>query len=247
MAAASNEIPTWKAEHECTPEPADGPSDWQELSIVVPGTWSGAPIALTKRILVASHDPLAQRALAELVGSLPDTRVLREPDPDAALAGNPLPVDAIVWEAEWTSVDLRRLLDVHRLGARVVALAANTEQARRVRAAGATAVLPRGVDAPALEAALAAVLEGLTVSDPTLEAPSIDRLDLDRGGENLTPRELEVLSLIAEGLSNKAIASRLTIRESTVKDHVNSMLEKLGAQSRTEAVTLALRRGLIAI
>jgi DNA-binding NarL/FixJ family response regulator len=103
------------------------------------------------------------------------------------------------------------------------------------------------VDAPALEAALAAVLEGLTVSDPTLEAPSIDRLDLDRGGENLTPRELEVLSLIAEGLSNKAIASRLTIRESTVKDHVNSMLEKLGAQSRTEAVTLALRRGLIAI
>jgi DNA-binding NarL/FixJ family response regulator len=202
---------------------------------------------LTKRILIASHDPLARRALAELVGSLPETQVLVETDPEAGLPGGQLPVDAIVWETDWASVDLRRLLDIRRLGMRVVALAANAEQARRLRAAGATAVLPRGVDAPALGAALAAVLEGLSVSDPTLETLSSERLDLDRGGEDLTPRELEVLGLIAEGLSNKAIAARLTIRESTVKDHVNSMLEKLGAQSRTEAVTVALRRGLIAI
>jgi DNA-binding NarL/FixJ family response regulator len=112
---------------------------------------------------------------------------------------------------------------------------------------GALAVLPRGVDGPALEAALRAVVEGLAVSDPSLEPPPLEATGTDLPGENLTERELEVLRLVAQGLTNKAAASRLGIRESTVKDHVNSLLDKLGAQSRTEAVTVALRRGLIAI
>jgi DNA-binding NarL/FixJ family response regulator len=133
------------------------------------------------------------------------------------------------------------------MGILVVALAATAEQARRARAWGAMAVLPRGVDTPALEAALSAVLEGLTVADPVLEPSPHEPGGLDETAEELTPRELEVLVLIAEGLSNRAIAARLGIRESTVKDHVLSMLDKLGAQSRTEAVTIALRRGLIAI
>ena len=63
--------------------------------------------------------------------------------------------------------------------------------------------------------------------------------------EELTPRELEVLGLLAEGLANKAIAYRLDISEHTVKFHVNSILSKLGAQSRTEAVIYATRLGLI--
>ena len=201
------------------------------------------------RILVVSHDPLARRAMADLVGRLADAEVAGMVDPAAATAFEraPSPPEVVLWEATAEPGDLRRLVDLCRAGQPVIALVTNSEQARRVRAAGATAVLPRGVDAPALGAALAAILEGLTVSDPTLEPPSGEPLDLDDMGESLTPRELEVLRLIAEGLSNKAIAARLGIRESTVKDHVNSLLDKLGAQSRTEAVTLALRRGLIAI
>jgi DNA-binding NarL/FixJ family response regulator len=63
--------------------------------------------------------------------------------------------------------------------------------------------------------------------------------------EALTPREIEVLAMMAEGLANKTIAYRLNISEHTVKFHVGSIFGKLGAQSRTEAVTLGIRQGLI--
>jgi DNA-binding NarL/FixJ family response regulator len=65
--------------------------------------------------------------------------------------------------------------------------------------------------------------------------------------ELLTPREVEVLELLAEGRSNKSIAERLTISDQTVKFHVASILAKLGAANRTEAVRLAVRRGLISL
>ena len=61
----------------------------------------------------------------------------------------------------------------------------------------------------------------------------------------LTPREIEVLTMLAEGLGNKAIARRLNISEHTVKFHVGSIFSKLNASSRTEAVTLGARQGLI--
>jgi DNA-binding NarL/FixJ family response regulator len=66
-------------------------------------------------------------------------------------------------------------------------------------------------------------------------------------GEALTPRELDVLQLLAEGLPNKTIADRLTISEHTVKFHVNALMGKLGAQSRTEAVVRAIRLGWLTI
>ncbi len=63
----------------------------------------------------------------------------------------------------------------------------------------------------------------------------------------LTPREIEVLQLLAEGLSNKSIAGRLGISDQTAKFHVASIMSKLGASNRTDAVRLALRRGLISV
>jgi DNA-binding NarL/FixJ family response regulator len=67
------------------------------------------------------------------------------------------------------------------------------------------------------------------------------------GTEELTPREREVLQLLAEGLGNKEIARRLRISDHTVKFHVNAILGKLGARTRTEAVTRAARQGLITL
>jgi DNA-binding CsgD family transcriptional regulator len=65
--------------------------------------------------------------------------------------------------------------------------------------------------------------------------------------EALTPRELDVLQLLSQGLANKLIARRLGISEHTVKFHVNAILGKLGAQSRSEAIVQALRLGLVAL
>jgi DNA-binding CsgD family transcriptional regulator len=65
--------------------------------------------------------------------------------------------------------------------------------------------------------------------------------------ETLTPREMEVLELLAEGLANKAIAGRLAISDQTVKFHIASILGKLGASNRTDAVRRALRRGLLTL
>jgi DNA-binding NarL/FixJ family response regulator len=198
------------------------------------------------RLLIVSLDPLARRALAEVAGSIPDVSVQLEPElttADLDSAG----ADVLLWEADWTSADLRRLSQVRRQGHPVVALATTADEARRLRASGASAVLTRSIDADALEAALRAVVEGLLVFDASLEPSPQEQMDPAEMEATLTPRELEVLRLVAQGLSNKAIGAQLAIRESTVKDHVNALLDKLGAQSRTEAVTLALRRGLIAV
>jgi two-component system, NarL family, response regulator len=76
---------------------------------------------------------------------------------------------------------------------------------------------------------------------PEIAAKLASRLSEDE----LTPRELEILTLLAEGKSNKLIARELNISEGTVKTHVKNILEKLDATSRTEALSLAARRGLI--
>jgi DNA-binding NarL/FixJ family response regulator len=73
------------------------------------------------------------------------------------------------------------------------------------------------------------------------------RASLDDSGEPLTPRELQVLELLVEGLSNKAIAARLAISDQTVKFHVAAICGKLGAANRTDAVRHAIRRGVVAV
>jgi two-component system, NarL family, nitrate/nitrite response regulator NarL len=114
------------------------------------------------------------------------------------------------------------------------------------------AYLAADVDAGALAAAVKAVAAGLTVLDPELISSTGFHLHshapaVAAAGEALTTREREVLALVAAGLPNKAIARELGISEHTAKFHVGSLLAKLGAGSRTEAVTIATRRGLLAV
>lgn len=111
------------------------------------------------------------------------------------------------------------------------------------------AYLPSDVDASALAAAVRAAAAGLIVLDPTVVGATGVHAHSrpSEGGETLTAREREVLLLVAEGLPNKAIARDLGISEHTAKFHVGSLLGKLGAASRTEAVTLATRRGILPV
>ena len=98
-----------------------------------------------------------------------------------------------------------------------------------------------------IEGALQAVNSGLVAIAPAASAILLGeaRQPAEALTEPLSDRETEVLSLIAEGLSNKIIAHRLDISEHTVKTHVTAILGKLGAASRTEAVAQAIRRGLV--
>jgi len=117
------------------------------------------------------------------------------------------------------------------------------ERFRKAQApAGAGLVIVAEGDTPSSVQAAAARADAVVV----LETPPAanDSLD-DASVEALTPREHEVLELMAEGMSNKAIAVRLLISDQTVKFHVASISGKLGAANRTEAVRRALRRGLL--
>ncbi len=116
--------------------------------------------------------------------------------------------------------------------------------------AGVRAVLPDDIAAEQLVPALDAVTAGLTVVHPSevaalLPAARSASRALAELAEPLTPREREVLQMLAGGLANKEIATRLAISDHTVKFHVASILGKLGAGSRTEAVSLGIRRGLV--
>jgi two-component system, NarL family, response regulator YdfI len=118
---------------------------------------------------------------------------------------------------------------------------------------GVRAILSRGSDPDNVLSAIYAVYDGLVLlSTATAESLASVYSDQpleveDEMPEEITSRETEVLRMLAEGLANKEIAARLSISEHTVKFHISSILDKLGASTRTEAVTLGIRRGLIPI
>ena len=116
--------------------------------------------------------------------------------------------------------------------------------------AGVRAVLPRDLAPEQLRAALEAASAGLVIIHPSeldtvFSATVGPSAPLDELLEPLTRREREVLQMLAAGLANKEIAARLAISDHTVKFHVASILGKLGASTRTEAVSAGIRRGLV--
>lgn len=113
--------------------------------------------------------------------------------------------------------------------------------------AGIRGVISREATPDEIESAIQAVHAGLVVipAGSLPELLPVVRATAEALAEPLSDRELEVLDLIAEGLSNKLVAHRLGISEHTVKTHITSIFGKLGVASRTEAVSQAIRRGLI--
>jgi DNA-binding NarL/FixJ family response regulator len=139
--------------------------------------------------------------------------------------------------------------DCARLRARLAGTSIEIVGEERTLAAARAA----GIDADAFM--LAAEAEVRDSLDPERVRPRLrprspwETLDVTNNvkEESLTPREIQVLELVAEGLSNKGIAARLDISDQTVKFHVSSICGKLGAANRTDAVRRALRRGLITL
>lgn len=213
------------------------------------------PSANPVRVLVVADDLLARAGLAAVLAAQPGCDVVGQVSGSADL-GFEIEVhrpDTLVWDLGWDpSHALERLPDLREAGVPVVVLLSNEEHAGEAWAVGARGLLSREASAEEIAAALQAMAHGLAVIDPVMGMPRVATpapgAQSPRAlAEPLTPREIEVLRLLADGLPNKAIASRLGVSDHTVKFHINAILGKLNAQSRTEAVVLAARIGLITL
>jgi DNA-binding NarL/FixJ family response regulator len=126
----------------------------------------------------------------------------------------------------------------------LLAAQANTAVVRSAARMKIYSVLPMDATTHQLVTAIAATVAGFAV---TLPRPPVAPAEAMRIAEDLTAREVEVLRLMARGFRNKQVATLLNISEHTAKFHVSSVLAKLGARTRTEAVTIGMTRGLVAI
>jgi DNA-binding NarL/FixJ family response regulator len=198
------------------------------------------------RVHLASDDPLARGGLSALIAAVSGLEVAGQ----SALADD-WGARARDEDAEVVIVDLGAVEGAGDALAAVpdlpvLALVTDESQGRAALAAGARGVLLRDAGPERLEAALRALARGLVVLDEAAAALLRPRAPAALPtAETLTPREMEALQLLSEGLSNRQIAERLRIGERTAKFHVNSILAKLGAETRTEAVVLAARLGLV--
>ncbi|HEY4240156.1 MAG TPA: response regulator transcription factor [Kofleriaceae bacterium] len=197
------------------------------------------------QVALLTDDPLLRAGLSSLLAQLGQIQIV-----DPALA------QVALWDAGVDNTrTLARLADLKNLPIPVVAVVGDPAHVAPALAAGARGVVLRDQVGPGIHAALAAVRSGLTVMDTALAsslvpAPAnanvpIPREPREKSKTDLTEREKQVVQLMSEGLSNKLIADRLGISDHTAKFHVNGVMMKLDASTRTEAVVEAMRRGWI--
>lgn len=197
------------------------------------------------RILIAEDHLIARVGVTSIINAQPDMTVVaeavngqqavtlyREKKPDVALIDMRMPV--------MSGADAAAAICKEYPGSRLIALTTydGDENVRRAFAAGVQAYLTKDVRHDELLRTIRAVHAGETcIPDALLDHPS----------PQLSARETEVLELVVEGLSNKQIAYRLQIADTTAKNHVKNILAKLNVQDRTQAATAAIQRGIVAL
>ncbi|MGH7506232.1 MAG: LuxR C-terminal-related transcriptional regulator [Longimicrobiales bacterium] len=202
------------------------------------------------RVRIVATSPVVRAGLASILADAPDITVVSEiaPDDDGGDADVVLLDTGDLDDAGDANLDD----EAGRNAVVVLGDHFDPAEAGRLLRAGARGIIDGDATPDAIVAAVHAAAAGLTVvsgagleslaGQPVGRGPSHASSSTDQG---VTPRETEILRLLAEGLGNKAIARRLGISEHTVKAHVSSILVKLGAGSRAEAVAIGARQGLI--
>lgn len=205
------------------------------------------------RVVLVDDHRVVTRSLKAWLESFPDIRVV------GVAANGEAALERIV---EWSpDVVLQDLLmpggidgieTTRRIGqlcptARVIALTASIDEPRMmgVLRAGASGYIRKNAEPETLLDAVRAVARGRTVIDP--DAAQVLANAIDTPAESLTPREVDVLRLLALGHSNRDIADALAIGEETIKTHVSRVLAKLHVDNRAQAIVEALRRGLVSV
>ena len=205
----------------------------------------------TIEILVADDHPMLREGLVAVLGTQPDFEVVGEAatGTEAVRSVEELEPDVVLLDLEMPELDGVKVLEQLREGGvetRAIVFTAYDTDERILGAlrAGARGYLLKGASRGEIFDAIRVVHSGGSLLQPVVTRRLLRRMSRDEA-ESLTPREIEVLSLLARGLKNSEIAGHLFITERTVKFHVSSLLSKLGAANRTEAVTIAAGRGLV--
>jgi DNA-binding NarL/FixJ family response regulator len=211
------------------------------------------------RVLVADDQRVVREGLEMLLRLLPGIEVVgsaSDGDEAVALAGRLRP-DVVLMDLgmpRCDGVEATRRLRERLPATHVLVLTTYADDRSVVTAlrAGARGFLTKDAGADQIEQALRAVMRGEAAIDPAVQHHVVAAVVATGAGEaaeeplpdGLTPREAEVMSLIAAGLSNAEIADRLVITEATVKSHVNHLFGKTGVRDRAQAVAYAYRNGL---
>jgi DNA-binding NarL/FixJ family response regulator len=213
------------------------------------------------RVLIADDQRVVREGLAMVLGLLPDVEVVgsaADGDEAVALAADLLP-DIVLMDLRMPrcdGVEATRLLGERVPETKVVILTTYADDRSVLDAlrAGARGYLTKDAGGAEIRRALRQVLDNHAVIDPAVQhhvvdaiaalSPARARRPSSPLPAGLTPREAEVLSLIAAGMSNREIAEHLVVSEGTVKSHINHLLAKIDARDRAQAVTFAYQRGL---
>jgi len=210
------------------------------------------------KILIADDHPVVREGLSTMLSREHDIQVVGEAEngTEAIKKAGELQPDIILMDLRMPEVDgveAMRQIRVKNPDMKFLVLTTydNDEYIFKGIEAGARAYLLKDAPREELFKAIRAVHRGESLIEPAVAGKVLDRLvELSRhvqAPERLSEREVEVLKLIAKGTGNKLIASSLCISESTVKTHIQSIFQKLEVNDRTEAVTEAIKKGIIHI
>jgi DNA-binding NarL/FixJ family response regulator len=215
------------------------------------------------RLLIADDQRVVREGLILVLGLLPDVDVVGAvaDGAEAVTRAEELRPDVVLMDLRMPrcdGVEATKLLRERLPETRVVVLTTYSDDQSVIEAlrAGARGYLTKDAGGAEIQAALHRVLADNAVIDPAVQHHLVDAIATGapaaprptgaaRLPDGLTPREAEVLTLVAAGLSNSDIAARLVVSEGTVKSHINHLFAKIGARDRAQAVGYAYRHGLI--
>lgn len=210
--------------------------------------WVGAAMRQRIRITCIDDHPLIREGIANIINLQPDMRIVaelssgseairsfREHQPDITLMDLRLP--------DMSGIDAMIAIRAEFPEAHIIVLTtfSGDIEIRRALAAGARSYLLKSMPPKDMLDVIRLVHAGKKRIPPEIAAQLAEHL----GDEALSEREVEVLQLVAAGNRNRDIANRLSISEETVKAHLKHIMEKLGASDRTQAITIAARRGIV--